>query len=89
MLRLVEAHGSRAGSFSRGSIALLLWATPVALAFACVVGIQKFLGIAFPSSDPHLFKRVMTWGMVSGLIGGLVIWRYVTTPNKTKDADLQ
>ena len=88
MLRLFGLHDKSAGSFSRGSIAALLWVAPLAIVFLLVIAIHKLSQIAFPSSDPHLFRRVMAWGMGLGLIGGLLIWRYVAMSNKTKDGDL-
>ncbi|MBX3371553.1 MAG: hypothetical protein KF793_14285 [Nitrospira sp.] len=83
LLGVLESHGKRTGSFSRGSIAALLWVAPLAIVFLLVIVIHKLSQIAFPSTDPHLFRRVMAWGMGLGLIGGLLIWRYMLMADDT------
>lgn len=81
MLRLLESHGKHAGSLSRGIVATFLWVMPVAFGVVLLIVIHKLAQIVFPSSDLHHFRRVMAWGMGLGLIGGLLIGRYVAKAN--------
>ena len=73
-----EARGTPLGSLRRELLAGLFWITPVMMVFCAFIGFLGFARWVLPFPDAQLSKRAMAWGMGAGLIGGVVIVRYVT-----------